>query len=164
MSAKIGKPRRAGPNRIARLFVHRLSRNIVQTRRDTCVCISLAGIFVTEKYCIFTLCVTSRREKGGGREDHRDTDFRVLLERDESNSHFPLKRPGQDNRERGKIRQVVQLKTNFLSLSLCFFYRRESERDPPKSVVTRTSEFIRNHVPRCHGDYFMLIRSPSKGV
>jgi len=90
-----------------------------------------------------------------------------VLEKDENNSRFSAEGHDQDNREQGKIRQVEienELPLSRSLFSLYLFFRRESERDPAKSAVTRTLEFIRNHVPRCHDDYFMLIRSRSKGV
>jgi len=164
-SAKIGKPRCAAPDRTESLVCLSIDYLATSCKRAAipgymCVCISLAGIFVTEKYCIFTLRVTRLPVRGRG-EGRRGKSPRHKFSSaprgggwgDENNSHSPLERQGQDNRERG-MRKTAGLEIEnelSLSLSLCFlytfFFRRESERDPRKSAVTRTLEFIRNHVP-----------------
>lgn len=78
----------------------------------------------------------------------------------------------RQSRERRKMQEEVEIETELFSLYVSFisFFLGGGRGENKKrgisslSVATRTSKFIRNHVLRCHGDYFMLIRSRSKSV
>jgi len=91
-------------------------------------------------------------------DSYASANFSKYFLRDENNFHFLLK---QHEQTIARDTEGGNWNRTFLSMFYFSFFFLFLFAWGFRSCVTRTLEFIWNHVPRCQDDYFMLMMSQS---